>query len=154
MFTDILRTPFPSADSDRHANWARDIFIGIVCTLVYAIVATTTQPSGIQWNAYYLPVLTSAFLVPVFLYQTYRSKRVFTLGFVLANQLVNCVFITMTFAAVELLKHGFRGGLDLGVALAILFLTVPLEIFVVRALFRCMASPKVSLQDTKQSENQ
>ena len=146
MLTEKLRTMFPHADSDTPRRRFREYLFEAVFLIIFATMAALTHSSGTRWNAYYLPVLLLLFLVPSFLYQTYRSKRAFTLGYVFATQLFNCVLILFSFVVVELIVQQRPKGMDLCIALAVLFLVVSVEFFVMLVWLRTLASPKNHLQ--------
>ena len=99
MFTEKLRTSFPQADSERPRRPVRDFLISALFVMCFAIVATITEPSGTQWNAYYLPALLTAFVAPGFIHRAYRSKKAYTLGYVFASQLLTCVHIHVRLCA-------------------------------------------------------
>ena len=120
--------------------------------MCFAIVATITEPSGTQWNAYYLPALLTAFVAPGFIHRAYRSKKAYTLGYVFASQLLTCVHIMFAYVLVELFISKVPNGVDLCVAFAILFLVVTLEFTIMLAMFQRIASwPNCHLEKSAES---
>ena len=142
MLTDLIRTPFPQAGAASPRRSFKSFFVEAVWLIGFATLATATHVAGVQWNAYYQPLLLSAFLVPALLFQTYRSNKAFSLGYVFAGQLLMCIWLMCSFAVIEVYINGFRSGVDFWIALAILPVVVALELVLVVALLRCFSSPK------------
>ena len=142
MLTDLIRTPFPQAGTASPRRSFKHFFVAAVWLISFAIVATATHTAGVRWNTYYLPLLLSAFLVPEFLLQTYRSNKAFSLGYVFASQLLMCMGLVCSFAVIEVYINGFRSGVDFWIAMSILPVVVFLEFVSVFAFLRCISSPK------------